>query len=426
MRVGFVGVGSMGRPMLEKVLSAGHDVSFFARRPEVTREVEALGAASRPSLAALAAGSDVIVVCVYTGQQVLDVCDGAAGLLASARDGAVIVIHSTCDPGIPAQLARTGQDRGVGVLDAAFSGGPADVAAGRLTVLAGGDPAVLEAVREPLATYADPILPVGGLGDGQRVKLVNNALFGANVALVAEAERLAADLGLNRAAALEAISHCSGNSYALNVARTLGSSAALQEAAGHYIAKDVATAGELAAASGTDLGLLAVATGRAAAPTPESTPEPEPGAVGVRELWDIEQIKQLKARYFRYLDTKDWDGFRGLFTDDCEHYIPAEAGQRFQTNDEYFASVIPLLSTGVTTHHGHMPEIKLLSETEAEGIWAMHDYVQTEGPSGRVSIKGYGHYIETYRKGADGQWRISSKRNERLRVDPSPWTLSGS
>jgi 3-hydroxyisobutyrate dehydrogenase-like beta-hydroxyacid dehydrogenase len=421
MRVGFVGVGNIGRAMLEKVLSVGHDVSFFARRPEVAREVEALGATSRPSLAALAAGCDMVVVCVYSGQQVLDVCDGAEGLLASARDGAVIVIHSTCDPGIPAQLARAGRDRGVRVLDAAFSGGPADVAAGRLTLLVGGDAAVLEAVREPLAAYADPILPVGGLGDGQRVKLVNNALFGASVALVAEAERLATDLGLRPAAALEAISHCSGNSYALGLARMLGSSAALQEAAGHYIAKDVQTASELAAASGTDLGLLAVATGRAA----PSEPESEPAAGGVRELWDIEQIKQLKARYFRYLDTKDWDGFRGLFTEDCEHYIPAEAGQVFQTNDEYFASVIPLLSAGVTTHHGHMPEIKLLSETEAEGIWAMHDYVQTEGPSGQVSIKGYGHYLETYRKGADGQWRISSKRNERLRVDPSPWTLPG-
>jgi hypothetical protein len=64
-----------------------------------------------------------------------------------------------------------------------------------------------------------------------------------------------------------------------------------------------------------------------------------------------------------------------------------------------------------------MPEITLLSDTEAEGIWAMFDYVETELPSGPIKIQGYGHYFETYRKGPDGEWRISSKRNVRLRLD---------
>jgi hypothetical protein len=92
------------------------------------------------------------------------------------------------------------------------------------------------------------------------------------------------------------------------------------------------------------------------------------------------------------------------------------------TNDEYFKMNEELLGTGVTTHHGHMPEITFRSDTEAEGIWAMFDYVQISPPSGRVSIKGYGHYFETYRKCGDGQWRISSKRNQRLRLDQVPWT----
>ncbi len=72
----------------------------------------------------------------------------------------------------------------------------------------------------------------------------------------------------------------------------------------------------------------------------------------------------------------------------------------------------------MTTHHGHMPEITLLSATEAEGIWAMFDYVQVAFEDGtEVDLKGYGHYFETYRKGDDGRWRISSKRNTRLRLD---------
>ncbi len=138
----------------------------------------------------------------------------------------------------------------------------------------------------------------------------------------------------------------------------------------------------------------------------------------VEQLWDIEQIKQLKARYFRYLDTKDWDAFEALFTEDCLHYLPLESSVTAAvSNEEYFADLKSALGAGVTTHHGHMPEITLLSDNEAEGIWAMFDYVQTDLPSGPLNIQGYGHYYETYRKGPDGRWRISSKRNVRLRID---------
>jgi ketosteroid isomerase-like protein len=140
--------------------------------------------------------------------------------------------------------------------------------------------------------------------------------------------------------------------------------------------------------------------------------------VTLQMLWDIEQIKQLKARYFRLLDAKDWDAFADLFTDDCVHHLPQESTKPTVGNTEYFADLRHFLGTGVTTHHGHMPEITLLSDTEAEGIWSMFDYVQVD-PSGSppVNIQGYGHYFETYRKGADGRWRISSKRNTRQRLD---------
>ena len=138
------------------------------------------------------------------------------------------------------------------------------------------------------------------------------------------------------------------------------------------------------------------------------------------KLWDIEQIKQLKARYFRLMDTKDWAAWRDLFTDDCLHYLPREVDRPPQTNAQYLEYVPEYLDDAFTTHHGHMPEITILSPTEAEGIWAMFDYVLKPGqPTG---IKGYGHYHETYRKCEDGQWRISSKRNTRLKLDEIPNT----
>jgi uncharacterized protein (TIGR02246 family) len=144
----------------------------------------------------------------------------------------------------------------------------------------------------------------------------------------------------------------------------------------------------------------------------------EQGAPTVQMLWDIEQIKQLKARYFRLLDTKDWDGFADLFTEDCEHVLPSDEPKPPQSNAEYLAGLRAALGSGMTVHHGHMPEITLISPTEAEGIWAMFDYLDVDrGEEAPIQLQGYGHYFETYRKGADGAWRISSKRNVRLRVD---------
>ena len=145
------------------------------------------------------------------------------------------------------------------------------------------------------------------------------------------------------------------------------------------------------------------------------------GEPTVQMLWDIEQIKQLKARYFRLLDTKDWDGFAELFTDDCQHVLPSAEAKPPQSNDEYLAGIRRSLGDGMTIHHGHMPEITLLGPQDAEGIWAMFDYLDIDRPDGPpLRLQGYGHYHETYRKGDDGRWRISSKRNVRLRVDTDP------
>ena len=144
----------------------------------------------------------------------------------------------------------------------------------------------------------------------------------------------------------------------------------------------------------------------------------------LERLVAIEAIKQLKARYLRLIDHKDWVAFRDVFTEDCRHYyVQADGEETFHTNEEYLPMMEATLTQGVTTHHGHTPEITLTSPTEAEGIWAMFDDVQVDAPHGRVSLMGYGHYFETYRKCADGIWRMSSKRNQRLRVDDVPWTL---
>ena len=122
----------------------------------------------------------------------------------------------------------------------------------------------------------------------------------------------------------------------------------------------------------------------------------------VAMLWDLEQIKQLKARYFRFIDTKDWESFRDLFTPDCKHWLPADSPKPYATNEEYLQQVPEQLANGVTTHHGHMPEIELTGPTTAIGIWALHDVCTAKG---EIVFDGAGYYRDEYVK-QDGRWRI--------------------
>ncbi len=128
---------------------------------------------------------------------------------------------------------------------------------------------------------------------------------------------------------------------------------------------------------------------------------------------DIEAIKQLKARYFRTMDTKDWDGMRRVFADDVTMDTTSSGGGVVHGADEFMVFLRGVIGDVVTVHHGHMPEIEVTSPTTATGIWAMEDRLRW--PNG-AQMEGFGHYHETYEK-VDGEWRIKSSTLTRLRVD---------
>ena len=128
---------------------------------------------------------------------------------------------------------------------------------------------------------------------------------------------------------------------------------------------------------------------------------------------DIEEFKQLKARYFRTMDTKDWDGMRQVFTDGVVMDTSESGGGVVTGADEFMAFLRDVLADAVTVHHGHMPEITLTSDTTATGVWAMEDTIRW--PDG-TKLHGFGHYHETYER-ADGTWRIASSTLTRLLVD---------
>ena len=128
---------------------------------------------------------------------------------------------------------------------------------------------------------------------------------------------------------------------------------------------------------------------------------------------DIRAIEQLKARYFRTMDTKDWDGMRQVFADAVVVDTTESGGGVVSGADEFMAFLTETLADVVTVHHGHTPEIQLTSDTTASGIWAMEDMLRW--PDG-TELHGFGHYHETYEK-VDDAWRIASTTLTRLRMD---------
>ncbi|MFC4644672.1 NAD(P)-dependent oxidoreductase [Streptomyces mangrovi] len=255
MRIGLTGAGRMGRPMAERLADAGHEVTVLARHPRARAAAEAAGRTWAGTVAATVRDADVVFVVVLTDDQVRSVCLGPDGALAAMRPGAVLVQHTTSDPATAQLLADTAAPRGVAVLDAALSGGPHDIAAGRLTLWVGGDEGVLDELRPLLGTYASPVLHVGPAGHGQRVKLVNNALFVAQVGLAVDAVRLAAALGVEEGTVLTAVQHGSGASRALGIVAG-GGADAVAGRIGDLMRKDLAAVRELARRTGADLGVI--------------------------------------------------------------------------------------------------------------------------------------------------------------------------
>lgn len=131
------------------------------------------------------------------------------------------------------------------------------------------------------------------------------------------------------------------------------------------------------------------------------------------DLVEIEEIKQLKARYCRLLDTKDWAAWRTLFADDFLSDTSPAGGKVIRGADEFVAFTRKSLRGQATVHQVHAPEIELTSPTTARGVWALEDVVRF-GPG--VNLRGYGHYHETYEK-LDGHWRFTSSTLTRLRED---------
>ncbi|MFI7589740.1 NAD(P)-dependent oxidoreductase [Spongisporangium articulatum] len=202
--VGFVGLGSIGKPMAKRLLDHPGGLVVHDVAPEPVAELVAAGASRASGLADLARRCDVVCVMVRDDDQVRDV---VRGLLEGAAPGLVVGVHSTVAPGTPGELAAAAAERGVRVLDAPVSGGAMGAADGTLAVLVGGDDEAFAAARPVLERLGTMVVHAGPVGAGTRLKLARNLLHFVSFTAATEAQRLAEATGLDLVALGRVVRH---------------------------------------------------------------------------------------------------------------------------------------------------------------------------------------------------------------------------
>lgn len=241
--------------MLARIVEAGHKVVALGRTAEKRSAIAELGATAVADAADVGRHADAVLVCVFTDEQVRQVCLDD-GLLATMSPGSALVVHTTTSPRTVETIGVRAAPHHVDVVDAPVSGGPHNAAAGALTLFVGGGEDAVARVQPVLSCYGDPILHVGPLGAGQKVKLVNNALFAAHIGLLSGSVELGARLGVPESTLLSALPHGSTASRVLDIVAAGGSVSSFIATAGEFVGKDVAVARSIAAELGSDLGVL--------------------------------------------------------------------------------------------------------------------------------------------------------------------------
>lgn len=191
MRLGFIGLGAMGRPMALHLLRAGHELAVYARRAEAAAALVEAGAHACASPAEVAGHADVVFTMVTSNADVEQVALGEHGIVHGAAPGSVLVDMSTIAPSVARRIAAALEARGIDMLDAPVSGGTAGAQAATLAIMVGGKAAVLERVRPLLALLGKTIVHIGDSGAGQVAKACNQMLMVSVVEAVAEAMHLA-------------------------------------------------------------------------------------------------------------------------------------------------------------------------------------------------------------------------------------------
>jgi 3-hydroxyisobutyrate dehydrogenase-like beta-hydroxyacid dehydrogenase len=252
LNVGLVGCGIMGVPMAHRLVEAGHRVTVLDKDADALTRAKALGCATAPTPAALAAQSSIILLSLPRPEHVrFVVSEGADCLLDGAIEGSVIADTSTVDPETSRHNAELAAGRGVGYLDCPILGRPSNV--GGWTLPVGGESEHLELARPVLKAFASNVIHLGPVGQGNTLKLLNNLMFGAINSITAEVFALSDHLDIDRRLLYETIAN-SGAATVSNLFKELGRKIVDEEFTPNFtvdnLVKDVGLGIEMAASSG--------------------------------------------------------------------------------------------------------------------------------------------------------------------------------
>ena len=205
MKVGFIGLGIMGKPMCKNLIKAGHDLIVTTHNPDTLKEMEALGAKAVHNGKEVAEEAEVIITMLPNSPQVREVALGKGGIIEGGRRGIVLIDMSSIDPteskAIGAELAK----KGIEMLDAPVSGGEPKAIDGTISVMVGGKRELFDRYYDLLMAMAGSVVYVGELGSGNVAKLANQIVVAVNIAAVAEALTFAKKAGTDPELVYQAI-----------------------------------------------------------------------------------------------------------------------------------------------------------------------------------------------------------------------------
>jgi 3-hydroxyisobutyrate dehydrogenase len=213
--VAFIGVGTMGRPMAERLLAAGWDLTVYDASPAAMEPL--LGAGARPAGSACdaALGASYVVTMLPNSSHVRAATVGPDGALSGMRPGAILIDMSTIDPDTSREIAAAAAGQGIAMLDAPVSGSSAGAIDGSLTIMVGGAAQTLDRATPLLSVLGRRIVHCGAAGMGATVKLANQIMAGVSMVAVAESFRLAAALGVDPRLLYDVTTSSSGNCWSL-------------------------------------------------------------------------------------------------------------------------------------------------------------------------------------------------------------------
>ncbi len=204
-KIGFIGLGIMGKPMAKNLLKAGYPLTVYDLRPEPVQELVAAGAVAGRSPKEVASRSELTITMLPDSPNVEDAVLGADGLIEGAVPETIYIDMSSIAPRVSREVSARLAEKGVAMLDAPVSGGEPKAVDGTLAIMVGGPQALFDEVREILGVMGKSITRVGDIGSGNVAKLANQIIVAVNIAAASEALVLAAKAGVNPETVFKAI-----------------------------------------------------------------------------------------------------------------------------------------------------------------------------------------------------------------------------